>query len=1306
MQAIDQNTIIQSMEQALVAPPGLVDGRTEKDWLCFLTEFASLINFYDNNNVLKGNWTPFLAKDPVLLLATISKTPFSKFYTNYNYICTYLEKLNGNQSIPGEFIKELAYGFNQLFDELVKVFMCIKRWIYYMKLSVIEYPLKTYVLQQVKSVYSSYFWALLSLRQNLFLSGAISGINPVDQSQFFFFDAYDEMLWKQDKDKSPYWETLGLQEDSGDTQQDIFPLKKGNNNANIISPIFNAVVKMGNELFVFFNKIIAQSAVEFETMKTKNSKYPDTLLLRTFVNLLQIPQEQLNGITERHLRFYYKDILKQELLPAVADQVYICAELGKKDAAFTLPDGAQLDAGLDTQNNPVLFSVPGTVNLNPAQITGAYTLTLNKTPAGGPQQLSLAPINNTGTLLKDENGNIQTWDTFGGGSNPLATVVKPGIAFASPLLLLREGDRYITITLTVKSPVDLKIFQNAGYYLSTTTAWFEINKNDFTVESPAAIPGNDNSVLITIHLQPLAPAIEAFLLTPASKNPDGFITEWPALKIGFDKVADLSSPPELAQLTIAVKVIGLKTLPLYNDFGPLNTKTSYPLFGPAPLVNSNFIFGSDELFSKPLLKMFLQLDWDGLPGDFSTYYNEYNFYLTGKYSAGVKPGLIDKMVLWLKRAAQRLKKWVIRVLKIKTAANTSTSDNQPPFCNTAFKVGFENLDNKIWSPVEIKKAELFQDLQIQFNWDPYTTGKDAEKTICNCGVEREDDELFSIDSGSCNNMPSSCFVYDPLSPAPPVKPATLLISPDPQLQLTPLQFTGQSNSGFIKMNLTGPAHGFGSDIYANVVSKMAMYNAWLLVHQSDFCSEPPKFKNQAQLPYVPKLSAFTIHYEASEQYDFSQADTNSYPLQCFLYAPLITYKLYDSAAAVPVYNYTVTSPPAATKPGSVPPAIPLYQPFLYNGYLFLQLENVVPANEISLYFELARKYTASASLNSIDFYYLSAQGWKALPVVSDATKGFGCTGIIKVNMPGDIAQADLFGTTAQYWIAIAAKDNPSVYPQTAFLKTNGMLAVRSGQAYFPAATIPGIAPLTIQKFWKPVSQVSTIIQPFPSFGSKAPEGELSMNQRIANRIKTKDRIVNADDYKRMIRQEYKDICYSSTLFNQYTKNTTVYVAKAAAGVTAPNGFIPLVSECKISAIQTFLRERASAFSNITVSNFDLLYVQVNAKITVKKGCKVHDVQESISRSLDIFLSPWITSNQQQVAIGQAISIAQVVSFIRKMGGVAAVEQVTFTTRTIDYKNCKFKIIQRISGSRTILPLPGALFVSYRSHNIKCTADND
>ena len=194
MNQFDQHTAIIALEQALVPSAGLVDSRTEADNLRFLVDIASLFNFYDQTNKINGNWSPFLLKDPVFLVASIAKTSFQKAYSLFINTCVQLEK-SLQTDINTAFISN---AFNQLFDQLTYIFHTIERWTYYMQQSNLEYNLRTYIIQQVKETQSAPLWALLALKSDLNINGIIPIFNPFDT---FAYENYDQKIWTDSKGK-------------------------------------------------------------------------------------------------------------------------------------------------------------------------------------------------------------------------------------------------------------------------------------------------------------------------------------------------------------------------------------------------------------------------------------------------------------------------------------------------------------------------------------------------------------------------------------------------------------------------------------------------------------------------------------------------------------------------------------------------------------------------------------------------------------------------------------------------------------------------------------------------------------------------------------------------------------------------------------------------------------------------------------------------------------------------------------------------------------------------------------------------
>ncbi len=1270
----EQNTIIRSLDRALVPGSILVDGRTERDRLSFIADFASLINFYDHTNTMRGNWRPFILKDPVFLLAHISATNDRKWQTLFKNEIARLDRLQ-QVNAPSN---EIGIVINHLFDQLTSICLHIERWTFYMQQS-FDYDLKRFVLREVNNNFSEFFWALMALRDAVYKSAPDKGVYQV---AYFLFDSFDEVLWKQSRGRRPYWEVLQIEEDL------ISVTKTPEQNLNVCCKVMDYA---GKVVFRFLHTIVEHAPKEYERVKAYSSRHPDTTLLRTFEKLLRIYQDDQNKLSAKHLRFYYQDILKQKKRQALADQVYLCAIPAGNNAVFNLPAGLLLDSGLDAQNNPVNFATTENISVNPATIANAYTIStlrLTKTLSS----VFLQSIPSPGVIKKDEQGNITGWKTFGGSSATGSVEVNTGIIIASPILLLQEGDRVITCNMIFEENVSMEFLSMGSYYLSTQDAWINITQvAAFKQVSPKQV-----KLLITLPASQLP-----VMAYPA--NPEGAVSAWPMLKMEFSYFSDPTDPPVLTELTIEVKASKLKNFQLYNESGGLSAKAPFPLFGNIPGVNASFIIGSSEVFSKPLQTFYMEFAWDkNLPDNFQNYYQAYNDYIyqidhpknqpdQPQSEENSKAGVLNTLVKIGSVIISPLKKIIGLFKSSDKKENATTPPDAPvnfPFNNVCFTVNFSMMDTHAWNPVNLTGMNKLISPEGNVSFIPYQ--RDA-----GCVPPADSDTLLfgtqSSDTVNCILSSGSYFGLAQGAPSAAISPFPG--TPDPDIQLIPLQYSEKSNTGFIKMTLTGPDYGFGSVVYPNVVADTALRNA--LIISAKPTDPPTQLVPPANSPFIPKVAEFQAHYSASASFVF-KASQEDYPVQVFSFSPVSSGWLYDNASATSANVGTgIYAMPGAKE---ILGGIPLHPAFPYQGSVFLELDNLIAPAELSVYFQLAKNYGNLPKGNNCYFSYLTNGGWNNLPLLADGTNQFGCSGLIKLSVPSDISNIHPFMGRTKYWISIGVTADSSLFSDTVFLQTNGLRAVRTGSSFLTAVTAPVLASGVITKAVTAVPQVAAFNQPFDSFGGRAAEDEYRMNQRVSNRIKTKDRAVTAEDYYRLIRLNFPDIYYVKTIFDNDTKSTNVYVARAFENINACDVYKPLITECSEGDIQSFLQQRASVFAAVTVSNFDLQFVDVQADIEIKPGFAAEGVIRKINEGLNLFLSPWIKTAQQQIIIDRGITDAQVAAFISGIDGVAGVCDISFESWTID-GNSK----QMVSGSEgsTIMPVnEKTLFVSAMNHNLK------
>lgn len=1314
MKISDQHTTLMSLYQALVPGETIVDGRSERDRLAFFSDFASLINFYDQTNQVNGNWRPFLLKDPVFLLAHIASLPFQKWQSYYQLESRRLQAL----SLSANSTEDLAAIINSLSNQLIEVFLHIERWTVYMQQSV-DYDLKKYVLHEVKNTFSEYFWAFLSFRDAAYRGASTSGLEQVD---YFLFESFDELIWKISRGKRPYWQVIQIDEE----------LISENQTADQnLRNCYQVLIKAGEAIFSFLHTIVQHAPQEYERVKKYRSHYPDTTLLRTFERLLRIYQNDQNRLAEKHLDFYYRDILKQRPRKAIPDTVFVCAEPTGSSSVYTLKAGTSLNAGQDSNSNQIIFETTEDINVNPASILSAHTVSfLPNTSTGSAVYLQAIPT--PGQVVKDEQDIVCGWPTFGGASNNASALqVTAGLILATPIFLLQEGDRTINIEFSFEKEINLDFLTIGNHYLSTQTGWLNIRPfAAFTQLSPKEIQ---------LHIQ--LPASEPAVV-PFVSNPEKVSAEWPMLKMEFNDFPDPTDPPVLTGVLIHVAAGKFNNVQLFNDNGGLSPKGPFPLFGNMPQVNSHFVIGSAEVFSKPLESLYLEFEWDSsLPKDFQLYYQPYNNYIntlntqlsseiitqkTPAIDSATEKGLINSLGKLAKIAFNPLKKLILLVGKgaavmgkilgksFKSPAQTGslsqdTNPSDSTFNNSCFTVQFSMLDQQTWNLLNLRKMTRVISPDGNVSFSPYqddsrcapSTKNDLllygnQASILSTLIDNDDvvDKSSNANFNTCVTVGGSYFgLNNPgvtnVQPFP--------YSPNAAIQHSVLKYSDQSSTGFIRMTLTGPSYGFGSTIYPNVVADIALKNAIIV---SKKATKPPTpLNNPANPPFVPKVNGFQLHYTASVRYAFNQT-VDDYPLQCFSFSPIHTGIIYDQSVADSSSGANAfVEMPGAKK---VSNGVTLYPAFPYNGTLLLGLENVISSVALSLYFQLAKNYSYGSGSIQCNYAYLTDHGWNPLPLLSDSTHQFGSSGIVTVSLPENISNDQILIGEKRCWISIGVSGDISSVSDTVFLKTNGVAAKRVGNDFQTLFATPTLDANQITRPVKTIPQIASFLQPFASFGGKSAEDNSRMHQRVSNRLKTKDRAVTSDDFYRLVKLNYPDVFYVKTIYDNALQSTNVYIATAIANSEDANAFMPFITKSMEADIQSFLQQRSSVFASVAVSNFSPQFLEIQVNVELLPGYQKDGITKKINNELKIFLSPWISSKKPQIKIDQGITDTQVAAFISSIEGVNAVNQVCFNSWILE-GNSRHQLVSGYQGK--LLPIgENRLFISASKHLVSVTIE--
>ncbi len=359
---------------------------------------------------------------------------------------------------------------------------------------------------------------------------------------------------------------------------------------------------------------------EITRLKGYAKHEPHIALYLAFILLFRHAQKQMNGLTKRHLDFYYGEVLGFGRKPAVPDTVHVIFELKKNADEQLVEAGTLLKAGKDAKGSDLFYALTADIVVNKAVISSLCSVFVDEGGAihAAPRADSSDGLG--GALDRDE----PKWYAFGNSEMPKAEV---GFAVASPVLLLKGGRRTVTLSLGLSEAagaVPASISEGLlSVFLTGKKGW--IGPKDVSAES-----GSTLKLSVTLDSDE-----EAVVNYDPSIHGGDFGTTSPLMKFvidtedgsGFQSLADVV----INTVKIDVSVEGTDELTLESDTGAIDATKPFMPFGPAPEAGSGLHIGCEEAFGKRLDSLSINISWSVPEDDLSDYYAGYDTKVSNDY---------------------------------------------------------------------------------------------------------------------------------------------------------------------------------------------------------------------------------------------------------------------------------------------------------------------------------------------------------------------------------------------------------------------------------------------------------------------------------------------------------------------------------------------------------------------------------------------------------------------------------------------------------------------------------------------------
>lgn len=962
-------------------------------------------------------------------------------------------------------------------------------------------------------------------------------------------------------------------------------------------------------------RMVQQSASRLLPETCRSGEHdPASSLLITFIELFQKLLSRLNRFTDRHLDFYYQDVLRMKPKAQQPDSAYL--------VVYPLPSAKKIDIAKGTTfvaklNTPAqeleqefLFEAEQDSVLNDAKVVALHTLFFDQQAASSAESReTLASYWREIPLPASTNDTKELEKLL---PVPLMGAPKPGekisdqchakfgFAIASKILLMREGLRTVRAFFQYASKKEHSLMAHLGLLahklsqhqggkdggksqqsaaaqesyifiqlfrymfrisLSTSDGWYVVP------EYRPAYHGLDPNLppeCLAIEFD-LPTSVAAIVAYQPIVHGAGYETSLPVMRFEMQK-NDYYYPYELLKnflikdIRIEVDVKSCRQLLLHNQIGQLSSLSPFLPFGPLPSVGAYLIVGYEELRYKQLLKLDLKIEWAGLPNNLGGFRAHYRGYSQPLNSGDVLAS--------------------IGVL----------------------------TDGK-WH-FDAKPTNLFQ----------YRENQD----------------------GSASNLvnPESLLSFKSI-----VRYQKPLVNQFTSATNAPFTFAPSTTGGLFKLRLDTPENAFGHQEYPHLLSQVLTQNALL-----------KKAARQSPLPnppYTPQINSVSLNYSAQTTLNFQHIDHYELPTERDKFMHLHPLGIQD---IVPTEHKLISQIACYHAPAN----------------LFIGLQATQFDVHLTLYFYLQEdslpiKRKNHLESSTITWSYLSDNKWIALSqaqVIDDTTHGFMTSGIITLHLPGNLPTDNTIMPSGVAWLRVSAHRHMEKFCSLMSVFAQAIKVSACDQQVRARATI--LPAFSIQKSQQNITGVDHIVQIQSTFGGKRAEQPQQFRTRASERLRHKNRALCSRDYELLILENFPEIfkvkcfanmCSALDPSKRQRPGHILIVAIPHLSEGSQSNQKPTLSGHLILRVQEFIEQLAPLEAKISVENPAYEEIQVRCTIRLDGQHKAGKTSERINQALCNYLSPWSTQGQNQ-HFGWSIQEHDIVAFLLDQEGVIDVSGVS------------------------------------------------
>ena len=462
------------------------------------------------------------------------------------------------------------------------------------------------------------------------------------------------------------------------------------------------------------------------------------------------------------------------------------------------------------------------------------------------------------------------------------------------------------------------------------------------------------------------------------------------------------------------------------------------------------------------------------------------------------------------------------------------------------------------------------------------------------------------------------------------------------------EYSNRKALGYLKLELAGPAIGFGYDVYSAVYNAAVSGSIDLKAMKN---GKRPSFETPKE-PFTPLAENLFINYTAASK---------------LFFAPSLTaqnerdghhgfFHLYPFGAR------RIFSEGRVTGSGIIPR-------FDLEGSLFIGLKDIQPGMSVSLLFELERNDKWSVGRRpELVWSYLSHDVWKPLKaerILFDETNGLIHSGILSIELPEDISDDNETMGAGVYWISAGAIQKAALVSRIRHIHPDAASAIFQDDGSDPDHPV-SLPAGSVQELAQPIPGLLNVLQPLPTIAGRPRENVSAFNQRVSEVLRHKNRAITAWDMERLLMRRFDWLSHVRAFgyagHERFIGAGEVVVAALPSLRSDAIFYQPLLDPGQIMQMEAFLKEVSSPFARITVRNPSYEYLWVKCKLqieSVEVGATLKHMHEDLLR----YICPWFygqvewAMNMPPIKRSEILNFIQTRPYIRFVTGFSVIRMI-------------------------------------------------